>query len=201
MRNRNSRSDLFEERAVVALMEHLDPPPAASALGVSLRTLTRCMDKPAFQAARLRAAERAHTLQQRIRLAQGLGPVVQSAATILLTAKTRPARLQAARLIETIVRAADEIEDFGAEVAQVQRQADPGGKPGDRNRRTAAPGITRDPVVAQTTTGDHRTAAPAQCRRSRPRGRDQHRHALSVARGTGIRGRPDGGRERPSGPR
>jgi hypothetical protein len=85
--------------------------------------------------------------------------------------------------------------------AGATRQAGPGGKPGDRSRRTAAPGITRDPVVAQTTTGDHRTAAPAQCRRSRPRGRDQHRHALSVARGTGIRGRPDGGRERPSGPR
>jgi hypothetical protein len=94
MRNRNSRSDLFEERAVVALMEHLDPPPAASALGVSLRTLTRCMDKPAFQAARLRAAERAHTLQQRIRLAQGLGPVVRSAATIVLNGKN-PARASA----------------------------------------------------------------------------------------------------------
>jgi len=144
MRNRNSRSDLFEERAVVALMEHLDPPPAASALGVSLRTLTRCMDKPAFQAARLRAAERAHALQQRIRLAQGLGPVVQSAATILLTAKTRPARLQAARLIETIVRAADEIEDFGAEVAQVQRDR----QAREANQATAAGGPPRPALHA-----------------------------------------------------
>jgi hypothetical protein len=122
MINRNSRSDLFEERAVGALMEHFDPPRAASALGVSLRTLTRCMEKPAFQA-RLRAAERAHTFQQRIRLAEGFGIVVQSAASIVLKGKNPPARLQAARLLETIVRAADEIEDFGAEVAQLQRDS------------------------------------------------------------------------------
>jgi hypothetical protein len=140
MINRNSRSDLFEERAIVALMEHFDPPHAASALGVSLRTLTRCMDKPAFQA-RLRAAERAHTRQQRIRLAQGLGPVVQSAANIVLNGKNPAARLQAARLIETIVRAADEIEDFGAEVAQVQRDR----QAREANQATAAGGPPRPP--------------------------------------------------------
>jgi len=140
MRNRNSRSDLFDERAVVALMEHFDPPRAASALGVSLKTLTRRMAEPAFDA-RLRAAERAHTFQQRIRLAQGLGPVVQSAATIVLNGKNPAARLQAARLIETIVRAADEIEDFGAEVAQVQRDR----QAREANQAAAAGGPPRPP--------------------------------------------------------
>jgi transposase-like protein len=107
-------------RAIEALLRPGSVEDAASATGVSAKTLSLWMKDPAFMAA-YRAAMRADYRQAIASLGQGPSLIIKSILYIMYHARKAALRLKAARHIISLAHEANEIEEFAASVADAER--------------------------------------------------------------------------------
>jgi hypothetical protein len=110
------------EQAITALLTH-GVEEAARLTGIGPRTLCRWMRDPAFDAA-YRAAKRAALQQTLGRLRQGANAAAAMMLKIMIDPGGRAStRFKAATLVLGHAQDAIEIEDFGADVAELERAA------------------------------------------------------------------------------
>jgi len=117
-----STLSLKKHQAIAALVTH-GVAETADICGITTQKLCRWMKDPVFDAA-LRAARRADERHQTALLRQDAKGAVVSLLNIMYDARAKPSnRFVAARQVRRIAKAAVEIADFAADVAEMERTA------------------------------------------------------------------------------
>jgi len=122
MKLHTSALSLKKHQAIAALVTR-SVAEAGDICGITTQNLCRWMKDPVFDAA-LRAARRAYDRHQTALLRQDAKAAVVSLLNIMYDARAKAStRFAAARQLRSIAKAAGEIADFAAEVAETERTA------------------------------------------------------------------------------